>query len=430
MKVCICSLGCKVNIYESEFVIDLLKNHGYEIVSFNDSIADIYIINTCSVTNEADRKSRQLINKARRANEEALVVVMGCYSQVKPDDIDADVVLGNKDKSKVVEIIEKTLNKKNKYKKIYNLRNEEDFEDMEISSFANHTRAFVKIQDGCNAFCSYCIIPYTRGRIRSKKYSDVIKEVTTLVNNGYKEIVLTGIHTGKYGLDLDRVNLEMLLKELVKIEGIYRIRLSSIEINEITNGILDLFMNSDVMAKHLHIPLQSGSDKILKLMNRHYDTNYFEKRIQEIREAIPDISITTDLIVGFPDEEDKDFDDTVNFLKKIDFTKIHAFPYSKRDNTKASMMKNQINGIIKKARVRKVLEISKDCEHDYYKRFLNHVLEGVTEVRSDGKIMVHTSNFIPVLISDKVDNNKIVSVVLLYIDDDNVVYGKISSNKA
>ena len=430
MKVCICSLGCKVNIYESEFVIDLLKNHGYEIVSFNDNVADIYIINTCSVTNEADRKSRQLINKARRANNEALVVVMGCYSQVKPDDIDADVIIGNKDKSKIVEIIDSTLKKKNKYKKIYNLRDEEDFEDMEISCFANHTRAFVKIQDGCNAFCSYCIIPYTRGCIRSKKFNNVIDEVTTLVNNGYKEIVLTGIHTGRYGLDLDNVNLEKLLKELVKIEGIYRIRLSSIEINEITDGILDLFKNNEIMAKHLHIPLQSGSDKILKLMNRKYDTNYFERRIREIRRVIPDISITTDLIVGFPGEEDRDFNDTVNFLKKINFTKIHTFPYSKRDNTKASMMKNQINGIIKKARVREVLEISKVSEYDYYKKFLNSVLEGVTEVRSDGKIMVHTSNFIPVLVDDNVGNNKVVRVELLSIDDNNIVYGKICDGEA
>ena len=425
MKVCICSLGCKVNIYESEFVSDLLKKEEYDIISFDDDIADIYIINTCSVTNEADRKSRQMINRAKKKNKDALIVVMGCYSQVKPNDIDADVIIGNKDKSKIVEIIDMALKDKNKYKKIYNLRDENVFEDMEISNFANHTRAFVKIQDGCNAFCSYCIIPYTRGRIRSKKFNDVIDEVTNLVNNGYKEIVLTGIHTGKYGMDLEDVNLEKLLRKLVKIDGIYRIRLSSIEINEITDGILDLFKNNMVMARHLHIPLQSGSDRILKLMNRKYNTDYFLKRIKAIRDVIPDISITTDLIVGFPNETDKDFNDTLNFLKKINFTKIHTFPYSKRDNTKASMMKNQIDGKIKKERVRKVLNLSFNNENEYYKKFLGSVMEGITEVRDDGNVMVHTTNFIPVLIDEDIDNNKIIKVKLLFVDNNNLVYGKI-----
>ena len=426
MKVGIYSLGCKVNIYESEFVSDRLKDAGYEIVPFENNNADIYIINTCSVTNEADRKSRQIISRAKRENQDALIVVMGCYSQVKSDDIDADIIIGNKDKSKIVELIDKALKNKNKYKKIYNLREEIKFENMEINKFDNHTRAFVKIQDGCNAFCSYCIIPYTRGRIRSKKFTDVIDEVTNLVNNGYKEIVLTGIHTGKYGLDLKDTNLEKLLRELVKIKGLYRLRLSSIEINEITDGIIDLMKNNKIMARHLHIPLQSGSDKILKDMNRCYDVKFFLKRINKIRKELPNISITTDLIVGFPGEGDKEFKETIRALKIINFTKIHTFPYSKRDKTKASLMKNQIDGNIKKERVREVLEISKENEYDYYNKFVNVILEGVTEVRKDGKVIVHTTNFIPVLLNTSIANNEVVKVIITNVDNNNVVYGKIS----
>ena len=275
MTVAIHSLGCKVNIYESEYVISLLKKNNYQIVDFS-SFSDIYIINTCSVTNESDRKSRKAISQARKNNPNAIIIVMGSYSQLKADEIGADIIIGNKDKSKIIELINEYQAKKEKIKKIYDLKHT-TFENMEIDKFINHTRAFVKIQDGCNAFCSYCIIPYTRGNIRSKNKEDVINEIKKLVDNGYQEIVLTGIHTGKYGIDLN-TNLETLLKELVKIKGLYRLRLSSIEINEITEGIIKLIKENNIMAKHLHIPLQSGSDKILKLMNRHYDTKYFYEK--------------------------------------------------------------------------------------------------------------------------------------------------------
>ena len=425
MKACIYSLGCRVNIYESEYVEALLKSNGFEIVDFNSGDASIYIINTCSVTNEADRKSRQIINRAKRNNPDAIVVVMGCYSQVNSDKIDADIVIGNKDKSKIVKLINEAIESKRKIKNIYNLRDEAIFEDMSISRFDNHTRAFVKIQDGCNAFCSYCIIPYTRGRIRSKKEDDVVKEVTNLVNNGYKEIVLTGIHTGKYGMDLENTNLEKLLRRLVKIEGLYRLRLSSIEINEVTDGILDILKNNKVMASHFHIPIQSGSDKILKSMNRCYDVDYFIKRINKIRSVRNDMSITTDLIVGFPGESDEDFNIKLNTLDKIGFNKIHVFPYSKRDNTKASEMPNQIDNSIKKKRVRVVLDKSLEYENTYYKKFIGAIMDGVSEVRDDGKVIVHTSNFIPVNITCDVDNNIIVKVKIVSVDNDNVVYGEV-----
>ena len=423
MKVGICSLGCKVNIYESEYVESLLKNHNFEIVDFND-IADIYIINTCSVTNESDKKSRKMINSAKRRNKDAIIAVMGCYSQVKPDDIDADIVIGNKDKSLIVSYIEDYLENHNKIKKIYNLREDKYFEPMIINNFENHTRAFVKIQDGCNAFCSYCIIPYTRGSICSKKLSDVVEEVTNLVNNGYKEIVLTGIHTGKYGIDLN-TNLETLLRELIKIKNIYRIRLSSIEINEITDGIMNLIKESDIIASHFHIPLQSGSDKILAAMNRKYNLNYFKSRLNEIRNLREDISITTDLIVGFPGETDEYFNETINTLKEIGFTKIHTFPYSKRDGTPASEMKDQIDGNIKKKRVKEVLDLSNKCELDFYRKYIGKTLEGVTELRKDDTVIVHTSNFIPVKVNNKKSNKEIIKIKLLDINSDREVIGEI-----
>ena len=406
MKVAVYTLGCKVNIYESEYVISLLKKNNYEIVDFNDK-ADIYIINTCTVTNESDRKDRKIINQARRNNKKAIIIVMGCYSQVSCNDIDADIIIGNKDKSKIIELIDKYLKEKKEIKQIYDLKKTE-FEEMFIDKFEDHTRAFVKIQDGCNAFCSYCIIPYARGSLRSKDEQETINEITTLVNNGYKEIVLTGIHTGRYGIERN-TSLEELLNKLVKIPNIFRIRLSSIEINEITDGIIELIKNNKVMAKHLHIPLQSGSNKILKLMNRKYDLEYFINKIEKIRKEIPNISITTDLIVGFPGETEEDFEETLETLEKIKFTKIHTFPYSKRKGTPAAEMVNQVPGNIKKERVHKVLEISDKYEIEFYKKNINKEYEVVTELHKNGTCTGYTSNYIPVLIDEKL-NNEIVNI--------------------
>ena len=422
MKVGICSLGCKVNIYESEVATDLLKKGGYEIVPFEDK-ADIYIINTCSVTNESDKKSRKMINRAKKNNSEAIIVVMGCYSQVSSDDIEADIILGNKDKSKIVEILNDFIRDRESKKIIYDLSSVE-FEKMEISHFDNHTRAFVKIQDGCNAFCSYCIIPYTRGRVRSKNKEDVIEEVSRLVKDGYKEIVLTGIHTGRYGMDINS-SLYELLCELVKIPNIYRIRLSSIEINEVTPEIIDLYKNNKIMARHLHVPLQSGSNKILKLMNRRYNKEEFMKMIDKLRE-IEDISLTTDLIVGFPNETDDDFEETMDTLKKIHFTKIHTFPYSRRRGTVADKMDGHISGDIKKKRVHEVIELSNEYENEYYKSKISKVYDGVVERHNNGLVVVHTSNFIPVIIddNDNIENNSIVNVKIERVEGLNV-YGRV-----
>lgn len=417
MKFAIHTFGCKVNIYESEYIINLMQDNGYTLVDFTEE-ADIYIINTCTVTNEADKKDRKLIRTTRNNHQDSILIVMGCYSQLNPNDIDADIVIGNKHKSKIIELIDKYQQDKEKIILVEDISKTE-FEDMYINRFIEHTRAFVKIQDGCNAFCSYCTIPYARGGLRSKDFNTVVKEVTNLVNNGYKEIVLTGIHTGRYGLE-QNTNLETLLKELVKIKDIFRIRLSSIEINEITDGIIDLIKNNQVMAKHLHIPLQSGSNTILKSMNRLYDLDFFLKRIDYIRKEIPYISITTDLIVGFPGETEELFKETIDTLNKIKFTKIHTFPYSKRNGTKAASMRNHLDNQTKKCRVREVLSLSDKYELEYYNKNINKEYDGIVETRKDNKKIVLTSNYIPVEIEDNLENNTKVNIKITEINDSKI----------
>ena len=426
MKVGIYTLGCKVNIYESEYIEELLKNHGYEIVPF-DTIADIYMINTCSVTNESDRKSRKMINQAKKRNKDAIIAVMGCYSQTHASSIDADIVIGSQDKSRIVEYLEQYLENNTSIKNLYDIRQEAFFEKMNIHHFDNHTRAFVKIQDGCNAFCSYCIIPYARGKARSKKYEDVVEEVTKLVENGYQEIVLTGIHTGRYGQDLENTSLEKLLRRLIEIPNLYRLRLSSIEVNEVTDGILDLIKNSPKIARHLHIPLQSGSNKILKKMNRHYTVEEFKEKVQKIRSIDSNISLTTDLIVGFPGETDDDFQETINTLKEVEFTKIHTFPYSKREGTPASTMENQIDGLTKKKRVKEILKLSKEMEYHFYQKYLNKILPGISEISKEKKISILTTNYISVSIPNQIENNKRCLVKINRIDEENKVFGEFVS---
>lgn len=421
MTFAIHTFGCKVNIYESEYVINLMQANGYKMVDFNND-ADIYIINTCSVTNEADKKDRKLIHTTRNNHKDKILVVMGCFSQLNPDVIDADIVLGNKHKSKIIELINEYKKNKQKIVKVEDIT-DTNFEDMYINRFVEHTRAFVKIQDGCNAFCAYCAIPYARGNLRSKKFFKVIEEVSELVNNGYKEIVLTGIHTGRYGKE-QNTTLEKLLKELVKIEGILRIRLSSIEINEITDGIIELIKNNPIMAKHLHIPLQSGSNEILSLMNRKYKKEYFIDRVSYIRKEIPDISITTDLIVGFPGETEEYFKETIDTLNIINFTKIHTFPYSKRNGTVAASMPNQIDGNTKKCRVKEVIALSDKNEEAFYKSKVGNIYDGIIENRKDGKNIVITTNYIPVEVSDTIPSNSIVNIKITDVSNGKVL-GKI-----
>lgn len=415
MKVGIYTLGCKVNTYESEYVASLFKEKNYIISDFDD-ICDIYVINTCSVTNQSDSKSRKIINQAIRRNPNACVVAMGCYTQANKDiQIDGvDILIGNKDKSKIVELVEKYLFTKNKIVNLYEDLGLE-FEDMEISNFEGRTRAFVKIQDGCENFCSYCIIPYVRGKCRSKKRDKVIEEITTLVQNGYKEIVLTGIHTGNYGRDLD-TDFGSLLKDIVNIPGLYRLRISSIEITELTDEVLNIIKNNSVIVDHLHIPLQAGSDVILEKMNRKYDKQYFKEKIKSIRNIRPDISITTDVIVGFPGETDELFQESYNFCEEINFSKIHVFPYSIRKGTPASKFKDQIDGNIKKERARRLIELSNKLEEKYMNKFIGRELEVLIERNKDGICLGHTSNYLLVKLNGSYNSEEIVKVLISDID--------------
>jgi threonylcarbamoyladenosine tRNA methylthiotransferase MtaB len=411
MKYYIINLGCKVNAYESKVMSDLLDNALYKKGSIDD--ADIYIINTCFVTNVAEHKSFQMIRKAVR-NKKKLVIVCGCLSQIKHKEVSdipgVDIVIGNKDKSKIVEYIN---NYTSKVDNVYDLSNTE-FETMKLNNF-DKTRAFVKIQDGCNNFCSYCIIPYTRGNVRNKKKQDVLTEVNNLVLNGHKEIVLTGIHTGSYN-DSD-YDFASLLNDLVKIEGLKRIRISSIEITEINDRVLEVFKNSNILVNHIHIPLQSGSDTILKLMNRKYDKEYFINKINEIRNIRPSISITTDVIVGFPFETEELFNETIDTIKKVNFSALHVFPYSKREGTKAASMTNQIDDVTKKIRVHKLLELSKELQLNYFNEFLNKTLEFIPETYKDGYLIGHTGNYLQIKAKgDESLINKIVKVKIENID--------------
>lgn len=386
------TLGCKVNTYESSVMADLLKKAGYmETNKIEES--DIIIINTCSVTNTADSKSLKTIRSAHKKNPNAIIVVSGCMPQNKKnifDDMDVSIVFGNVGKSNIVNYIEEFKKNKNKIIDIKDVMNT-SFETMKLNNF-DKTRAFVKIEDGCNNYCTYCIIPYTRGNVRSKEPRDVINEVESLVKEGHKEVVLTGIHTGHYGF----VNYKFsdLLESLIQIDGLERLRISSIEMNEITKEVLEVFKNSDILVDHLHIPLQSGSDSVLKRMNRKYNKQQFIDKINEIRKIRPNISITTDVIVGFPGETEEDFNEMIDTIKKINFSKLHVFPYSNRQGTRADTMENQIDGTTKKERVSKLLKLSKELEQSYMNKFINKEVIFIPEVYKDGFLIGHTGNYL------------------------------------
>ena len=414
MKASIYNLGCKVNTYESEYVRKCLEDSGYEIVDFDsDEKADVYVINTCTVTNNSDSKSRKEINRARRKNPDACIVAMGCFIQKEKGNLDnIDIAIGNKDKTKVVELVDEFFKDRKKINIVD--RKLDKFEDMYLPNLFSRTRAFVKIQDGCENFCSYCIIPFVRGKCRSKDFDLTIKEITNLVNNGYKEVVLTGIHTGSYGNDLN-INFAELLKELVKIKGLERLRISSIEVTELNDEVLDVIKNSKIIVNHFHIPIQAASDHVLKLMNRKYDLDYFIKKIEEIRKIKEDVSITTDIIVGFPEETDEDFESGIEVIKKINFSKLHVFPYSIRKGTKAASMK-QVDDKVKKERVHRLLDLSKELELDYFNKFIDHELEVLIERYKDGYSYGHTTNYLNIKIKKELKSGEIVKVKLENIE--------------
>lgn len=417
MKIFIETLGCKVNTYESEVIKEEFLRNGYELAD-NLSDANVIVVNTCSVTNQSDAKSRKVIRNARKNNKNAILVVCGCSSQNHQDelkDLGADILIGNKDKSKIFDYVNNYDNKQ--IINYYNMINT-DFEKMSLDNYSERTRAFVKIQDGCNNYCSYCIIPYLRGTIRNKDLNDAINEINTLVNNGFKEIVLTGIHTGSYP------ELVKLIQEISKNDKLERIRISSIEATEINDEFLKELKNNNKICNHMHIPVQAACDNTLKKMNRKYDMNKFKEIINKIREVRPDINITTDLIVGFPTETKEDFLESYNNAKEIKFGKIHVFPYSKRDGTVAAKMKSIVTDTEKKERTHKMITLSNKLENEYYNRFIDKTLSVLVEEVFDKYCTGHTDNYIKVIINKKLEHNKFYNVKIIKVDNCNV-YGEV-----
>lgn len=410
MKFNIVTFGCKVNQYESNMMKERMLSSNFFYVE-NISEANIIVVNTCSVTNVADKKCLKMIRRIKREYPNSILVVAGCSSQNKQEiyeNLDIDILIGNKDKSKIDILLKEYIKTHKKYVKFYNDR-KLDFEDMLISDY-NHIRAFIKIEDGCDNFCSYCIIPYVRGSVRSKNFETVIKEAKLLTKKGHKEIVLTGIHTGHY-MD-NGYDLTDLINELSKIEDLLRIRISSIEITELNDKFLNMLSTNKKVCDHLHIPLQAGSDEILKKMNRKYDLKYYEEKIKKIRMIRPDISITTDIIVGFPYETDELFNETLEFSRKMNFSKIHVFPYSIRLGTSAANMPNQVDESIKKERVKKLMDLSETMEKEYYNKFVGKELDILVEECDNNVSIGHSSNYLMIRLNEKLEVGQIYKRII------------------
>ncbi|QGQ47323.1 tRNA (N(6)-L-threonylcarbamoyladenosine(37)-C(2))-methylthiotransferase MtaB [Metabacillus sediminilitoris] len=377
------TLGCKVNHYETEAIWQLFKDAGYDRTEY-EQMADVYVINTCTVTNTGDKKSRQVIRRAIRKNPDGVICVTGCYAQTSPAEIMAipgvDIVVGTQDRTKMLEYIEQYKNERQPINGVRNIMKTRVYEELDVPSFTDRTRASLKIQEGCNNFCTFCIIPWARGLMRSRDPKEVVAQAQQLVNAGYKEIVLTGIHTGGYGEDLKDYNLAMLLRDLEEqVVGLKRIRISSIEASQISDEVIDVLKNSTKVVRHLHIPIQSGSDTVLKRMRRKYTMAYFAERLVRLKEALPGLAITSDVIVGFPGETEEEFMETYNFIKEHQFSELHVFPYSKRTGTPAARMDDQVDEEIKNNRVHRLIELSDQLAKEYASKFENDVLEVIPE---------------------------------------------------
>ena len=419
MKLCIHTLGCKVNAYESECIEEEFVSKGYEVVHSNEE-ADVIVVNTCTVTNQADAKSRKIIRQSRRENDKAVIVVCGCSSEQHKDavfELGADIVLGSHGKAKIYSLVQEFIEKREPISLFSDMR-KVDFEDMSISKMDGRTRGFVKIEDGCNNFCSFCIIPFMRGRVRSKDFDVAVDEINTLANNGYQEIVLTGIHTGAYGEDKD-YDLVDLIREISKNDNLKRIRISSIEITELKDKFMEEFKNNKKICSHMHVPVQCPNDEILKLMNRKYTLDEYKEKIKELREAREDVNITTDLIVGFPGETDEIFNSMLDECVNIGFSKIHTFPYSIRKGTKASIME-QVKDFDKKDRVSKMLRMSDMLESKYYQSYIGKTLEVLVENDNSG----FTSNYIKVKLDKDCEENTFVNVKITEVNGIEV-YGQV-----
>lgn len=376
------TLGCKVNHYETEAIWQLFKDANYERVEFETN-ADVFVINTCTVTNTGDKKSRQIIRRAIRQNPDAVVCVTGCYAQTSSAEImeipGVDIVVGTQDRHKLLDYIQQFQDERQPINGVGNIMKNRTYEELEVPYFTDRTRASLKIQEGCNNFCTFCIIPWARGLMRSRDPEKVVEQATQLVNSGYKEIVLTGIHTGGYGQDLKNYNLAQLLRDLDTIEGLERIRISSIEASQLTDEVIDVIGNSNKVVRHLHIPLQSGSDDVLKRMRRKYTMAHFSERLTKLHQALPDLAVTSDVIVGFPGESEDEFQETYDFIVNHHFSELHVFPYSPRIGTPAARMDNQIVEETKNVRVHKLISLSNQLAKEYASKFEDEVLEVIPE---------------------------------------------------
>lgn len=427
----IITLGCKVNQYESEAVEELFLEKGYQRQARN---ADIYVINTCTVTNMSDRKSRQMISRARRDNPDAVIAVMGCYSQVKPEEVaeinGVDIVLGSRNKESVVELCEDILQNKNVRDKIIAPSETKSFEELQISNQTEMTRAYLKIQDGCNMYCSYCLIPYARGNIVSRGIGDIVEETKRLAANGFKEIVLTGIHVSSFGKDFDEdISLIDAIEAVAKVDGIERIRLSSMEPRHISRNFLERMKATGKACDHFHLSLQSGSDDILKAMNRKYDTVIFKQKVNLIREVFPNAGITTDIIVGFPGETEENHKQTMSFVEEIKFSKTHLFKFSPREGTRAAKMGDQINGNIKRERLHDLEKVEEKNRIEFLEKQLDQILSVLIESKSDfkGYSGGYSTNYLKVNVKENIPANTVVDVRITGIKDDELI-GEVIQN--
>jgi threonylcarbamoyladenosine tRNA methylthiotransferase MtaB len=414
------TLGCKVNHYETEAIWQLFKQEGYERVDF-EAISDVYIINTCTVTNTGDKKSRQVIRRAVRKNPDAVICVTGCYAQTSPAEIMAipgvDIVVGTQDRIKMLDYIEQYKNERKPINGVSNIMKNRVYEELDVPAFTDRTRASLKIQEGCNNFCTFCIIPWARGLMRSRDPKEVIRQAQQLVNAGYKEIVLTGIHTGGYGEDLKDYNLAMLLRELeAQVKGLKRLRISSIEASQITDEVIEVINHSNIVVRHLHIPLQSGSNSVLKRMRRKYTMEFFGERLDRLKEVLPGLAVTSDVIVGFPGETEEEFMETYNFIKDNKFSELHVFPYSKRTGTPAARMEDQVDDEVKNDRVHRLISLSDQLAKEYAAQFEGEVLEVIPEVEDEaaaaaGLAMGYADNYLKIVFSGTEElTGKIVKV--------------------
>lgn len=406
-KVSFITLGCKVNQYDSDAMRTLFVKNGYRQAG-EDENADVYVVNTCSVTSIGDRKSRQMVRRIRRSHPEAIIAVAGCYAQLAPEVFekmgDVDVIVGVHNRSHIVDYVEEARKRTDKkpLNETVDIMKVKTFENMSVDSTGEvKTRAFVKVQEGCDNYCTFCIIPYARGKLKSRLQKDAVEEIKKLVSQGYREVVLTGIHLGNYGKDLhDGTSLATLVAELVKIPDLLRIRLGSVESVELSEELISIIKNEPKVCRHLHLPIQSGSDAVLKGMNRHYRLPQFKALIRELREKVPGIALTTDLIVGFPGETEENFLETLDTLKELKFSGIHVFPYSRRTGTPAATYPNQVTNEVKKERVHRVQELEKEISLEYRSQFMGKVVHVLAEEVKNGYFEGLTGEYIRVSIKD------------------------------